>query len=318
MKKKLLMIATITASVAMYSQVGINNQNPKATLDVTAKNTNGTSPEGVIAPRLTGDQILSADSKYTSAQVGVIVYATSTPTSSSAKTVNITAPGYYYFDGNVWNGMGAQSTTTTLSVSSVIDPNILGYVPSTTATAANNAPATLTVNGITCTRTGTTTYNGHSYAAYSASASGISWYNAYNAAKNMGGYLATFTNDAEWQHVETDLLNVAAFNTQYAWIGFAKFSWFAGTALTPDPEEKWITGEQPLHDYSAGGTSAVRKSNWFNTGEPNNSSGTEGFVLTLRKNDGTKTYNGYTSTHVWNDVNANFGNTTGFVVEFQQ
>ncbi len=318
MKKKLLMMATITLSAAMYSQVGINNQNPKATLDVTAKNTNGTSPEGVIAPRLTGDQILSANSKYTSAQIGVIVYATSAPTSSSVKTVNITAPGYYYFDGSVWNGMGAQSTTTTLSISSVIDPNILGYVPSTTATAANNAPATLTVNGVACTRTGTTTYNGHSYAAYSAGGPGITWYNAYNAAKTMGGYLATFTNDAEWQHVETNLLNAAAFNAQYAWIGFAKFSWFAGVALTPDPEEKWITGEQPLHDYSAGGTSAVRKSNWFNTGEPNNSGGTEGFVLTLRKNDGTKTYNGYTSTHVWNDVNANFGNTTGFVVEFQQ
>ncbi|GEN75638.1 C-type lectin domain-containing protein [Chryseobacterium hagamense] len=318
MKKKLLTMASLTLSVAIYSQVGINNQNPKATLDVTAKNTDGTSPEGVIAPRLTGDQILSADSRYTAAQIGVIVYATSTPTTSSAKTVNITAPGYYYFDGSVWNGMGAQSTTTTLSISTVIDPNILGYVPSTTATAATNAPATLTVNGVTCTRTGTAIYNGHSYAAYAASAAGVSWYNAYNAAKNMGAYLATFTNDAEWQYVETNLLNATAFNTQYAWIGFAKFSWFAGAALTPDPEEKWITGEQPLHDYSAGGTSAVRKSNWFGSGEPNNAGGSEGFVQTLKKNDASKTYNGYTSTHLWNDVVANTTNVSGFIVEFQQ
>ncbi|MDQ1162417.1 hypothetical protein QE422_002785 [Chryseobacterium sp. SORGH_AS 447] len=317
MKRNLLLAALLSASFA-YAQVGINTVTPRATLDVAPKNTDGTTAEGVIAPRLTGNQLSAADSKYTAAHTGVIVYATSAPSTSTTKTANVTAPGYYYFDGSIWRGMGAQSTTTTLSISSAIDPNILGYVPSNTATANGNAPTTLTVNGVTATRTGITSYNGHSYAAYSASATGITWYDAYNACKNMGGYLATFTTDEEWKKVETDLLSAAAFDTQQAWIGFAKFSWFAGVALTPDPEEKWITGEQPLHDYSAGGTSAVRKSNWFNAGEPNNSGGTEGFVITLPKNSGTKTYGGYTSTHTWNDVVANTGSTTGFIVEFQQ
>lgn len=317
MKRHLLAAAFLSAPF-INAQVGINTTAPRATLDVAPKNTDGTTAEGVIAPRLSGNQLSSADSMYTSAHAGVIVYATSAPSPLTSKTLNITAPGYYYFDGSIWHGMGAQSTTTTLSISSVIDPNILGYVPSTTASAGNSAPATLTVNGITATRTGILTYNGHSYAAYSAAAGGITWYNAYNAAKSMGGYLATFTTDAEWQQVEAGLLSAAAFDTQQAWIGFAKFSWFAGVALTPDPEEKWITGEQPLHDYSAGGTSAVRKSNWFNTGEPNNSGGTEGFVITLPKNSGTKTYGGYTSTHTWNDVVADTGSTTGFIVEFQQ
>ncbi|WPO84149.1 C-type lectin domain-containing protein [Chryseobacterium sp. JJR-5R] len=317
MKRHLLAAAFLSAPF-INAQVGINTTAPRATLDVAPKNTDGTTAEGVIAPRLSGNQLSSADSRYTSAHAGVIVYATSAPSPLTSKTLNITAPGYYYFDGSIWHGMGAQSTTTTLSISSVIDPNILGYVPSTTASAGNSAPATLTVNGITATRTGILTYNGHSYAAYSAAAGGITWYNAYNAAKSMGGYLATFTTDAEWQQVEAGLLSAAAFDTQQAWIGFAKFSWFAGVALTPDPEEKWITGEQPLHDYSAGGTSAVRKSNWFNTGEPNNSGGTEGFVITLPKNSGTKTYGGYTSTHTWNDVVADTGSTTGFIVEFQQ
>ncbi|MDR6514713.1 hypothetical protein [Chryseobacterium camelliae] len=318
MRRNLLLVTLLSAGF-INAQVGINTTSPRTTLDVAPKNTDGTTAEGVIAPRLTGNQLSAADSKYTAAHAGVIVYVTSVPSPVTAKTANITAPGYYYFDGSVWRGMGAQSTTTTLSISSVIDPNILGYVPSNTATAGSNAPATVNVNGITATRTGITNYNGHSYAAYSAGGAGITWYNAYNAAKNMGGYLATFTTDAEWQQIETNLLSAAAFDTQQAWIGFAKFSWFAGVALTPDPEEKWITGEQPLHDYSAGGTSAVRKSNWFNTGEPNNSGGTEGFVITLQKNSGgTKTYGGYTSTHTWNDVVANSANTTGFIVEFQQ
>lgn len=316
--KKHLLLAVLMSAPIFYAQVGINTTTPRATLDISPRNTNGTTAEGVIAPRLTGNQLSAADAKYTASHAGVIVYATSAPSPLTTKTANVTAPGYYYFDGSIWHGMGAQSTTTTLSISSVIDPNILGYVPSNTATAANNAPATLTVNGVTATRTGTVTYNGHSYAAYAASATGITWYNAYNAAKGMGGYLATFTTDAEWQQVETSLLSNAAFDSQQAWIGFAKFSWFAGVALTPDPEEKWITGEQPLHDYSAGGTSAVRKSNWFNTGEPNNSGGTEGFVITLPKNSGTKTYGNYTSAHPWNDVVANTASTTGFIVEFQQ
>lgn len=317
--KKHLFFANILIASVFNAQVGINTNTPRATLDVAPKSTNGTTAEGVIAPRLTGNQLSSADSRYTTAHAGVIIYATSAASPTTTKTVNVTAPGYYYFDGAIWNGMGAQNTNTTVSISSVIDPNILGYVPSNTATATNNAPSSLTINGVTATRTGIVTYNGHSYAAYSASASGISWYNAYNACKNMGGYLATFTTDLEWRYVETNLLNAAAFNTQFAWIGFAKYSWFAGSALTPDPEEKWITGEQPLHDYSAGGTNAVRKSNWFNTGEPNNSGGTEGFVQTLPSNNGnTKIYGGYTSTHPWNDVVANVANVTGFVVEFQQ
>ncbi|WP_312903285.1 hypothetical protein [Chryseobacterium taichungense] len=139
----------------------------------------------------------------------------------------------------------------------------------------------------------------------------------------MGGYLAVFTSDAEWQYVETNLLTAyTIFDTNGAWIGMTKFSWSAGSALTPDPEMKWITGEQPNHDYSAGGTSAVRKVNWFSSGEPNNQSGVEGFVHTWNKNSNlTKIYNTYTSTHPWNDVPANATvqtETWGFIVEFQQ
>lgn len=318
--KLLLTGLSLILGLQANAQVGINTEAPKATLDVKAKNTNGTSPEGVIAPRLTGNQLVSANNVYNSNHVGMIVYVNSVPTTTSAKTINVTAAGYYYFDGTVWNGMGAQSTTTTLSVSSIIDPNILGYVPSTTANATSNSPLTITLGTNVISRVATMSYNGHSYAAYSTSENGLTWYSAYNMAKDMGGYLATFTTDAEWQAVETSLLTAhSIFDTQSAWIGFAKFSWFAGAALTPDPEEKWITGEQPLHDYSAGGITAVRKSNWFLAGEPNNSGGGEGFVHTYNKSSGTiRSYNNYTSTHPWNDASANANNRYGFIVEFQQ
>ncbi|BFO67495.1 hypothetical protein [Chryseobacterium sp. KCF3-3] len=98
----LLILTALLFSIPAYAQVGINNTSPKATLDITAKTTNGTAPEGLIAPRLTGDQIKAADAQYTAAQAGTIIYATAAVTASSPKTVNMTTPGYYVFNGTVW------------------------------------------------------------------------------------------------------------------------------------------------------------------------------------------------------------------------
>ncbi|SHF47266.1 hypothetical protein [Chryseobacterium takakiae] len=89
----------------LKSQVGINNNSPQATLDITAKTTDGSKPEGLLAPRLTGDQIKSEDLQYNAAQKGLIVYATSAVTLPSTKTANINSEGYYYFDGSTWQRM---------------------------------------------------------------------------------------------------------------------------------------------------------------------------------------------------------------------
>ncbi len=131
MKKNLSAAAVLMFSAAVYSQVGINTQAPKATLDIIAKNTNGTTAEGMIAPRLTGNQIQSADALYGADQRGAIVYITSPVTSSSTKTANITSEGYYYFNGSLWQNMGisgSPATTWTLSGNSGTNPatNFIG------------------------------------------------------------------------------------------------------------------------------------------------------------------------------------------------
>ncbi|MDQ1162416.1 hypothetical protein QE422_002784 [Chryseobacterium sp. SORGH_AS 447] len=320
MKKSFLLAAFLGCSISALAQMGISTNATITTLQVDPIKTDGTTSEGIGMPRLTGDQIKNSGSKYGAAQTGAIVYATSIPTAADTKTANITSAGCYYFDGSIWRSMGAVTNTTVISYSTSVDSNILGYVPSKTATASS-APASLTIGSGTYTKQGAATFtvNGHTYAAYSGSAI-ISWFDAYTAAKNMGGYLATFTTDNEWMYVEQNLLtNNTVFDTQRTWIGFVKFSWDAGAALTPDPEEKWITGEQPLHDYSAGGLSAVRKINWFYTNEPNNSNSGEGFVHAYGKNDNVVlTKNGYTSTHPWNDLPASNVSVNGFIVEFQQ
>lgn len=119
-KKQLLTLFAITTVSIAYGQVGINNTSPNATLDVVAKNTNGSTAEGVIAPRLTGDQIQAANAQYGSDQIGTIIYATSAVTTPDATTQNITAAGYYYFDGSVWKSMGGTSTASSFVVTPLI------------------------------------------------------------------------------------------------------------------------------------------------------------------------------------------------------
>ncbi|MDR6159059.1 hypothetical protein QF023_002575 [Chryseobacterium sp. SLBN-27] len=113
--KSIITLAGCLFSLTMYAQVGINNNNPQATLDITAKTTNGSRPEGLIAPRLTGDQIRAGDAQYGTAQKGAIIYATAAATSVSSKTANITSEGYYYFDGTAWQKItgGASAGDTT-------------------------------------------------------------------------------------------------------------------------------------------------------------------------------------------------------------
>lgn len=324
--KKIYILSTLLFSLGLFGQVGVNTESPKVTLDVSAKRISNVIDNsqllGLQPPRLSLVELTNNSFVYGTDQTGAIIYITDISSgTATGQRINITEEGFYYFDGTVWKKLiSIQSDT--IDVSTTIDPNILGYVPSSDATASTAGVPT--ISGATITKLGTTTYNGngHTYAAYIATNRVLTWYEAYYAAKSLGGYLATFTTDAEWQYVETNLITPRTeFNTYAGWIGFVKYSWFAGSALTPNPEMKWITGELPNHDYSAAGNSAVKKSNWFKSGEPNNSGGNEGFVHFYHKNSGnTVTYNGYASTHPWNDVisTSTVEMIRGFIVEFQQ
>lgn len=147
--KKFITIAVSLCNLSLFSQVGINTTKPKATLDVTAKTTDGSRPEGFIAPRLTGDQIKAADDQYQTAQTGTIAYATSAATiPRTIKTAGITEPGYYYFDGAVWKSLSMGSATASV----VSDCNTNGFTGSYTngtAMASNKFSVTITNNSFT-------------------------------------------------------------------------------------------------------------------------------------------------------------------------
>ncbi len=94
-----LFLKFIFLSVITFSQVGVNTDNPQATLDVVGTVDNSTL-DGIIAPRFTGDEL--ALKPYTTAQTGALVYVTEPATNLTGQVVNAANPGYYYFDGSVW------------------------------------------------------------------------------------------------------------------------------------------------------------------------------------------------------------------------
>ncbi|NML69064.1 hypothetical protein HHL23_04570 [Chryseobacterium sp. RP-3-3] len=114
MKKVLQVLAVLCIEIA-YGQLGVNTLTPQATLDVTSS-PNKNVPDGIIAPRATGDQIRANDLLYAAPQRGAIVYATAAVTAPSPKTVNITAVGYYYFDGTIWKKFSGSETLTSLTL----------------------------------------------------------------------------------------------------------------------------------------------------------------------------------------------------------
>jgi Fibrinogen beta and gamma chains, C-terminal globular domain len=141
--KHLITMAVLFISLIIKAQVGINNTSPKATLDITAKTTGSTTAEGLIAPRLEGIDIKGKDGKYDIPQKGAIIYALSAVASPSTKTANITAEGYYYFDGSVWQKLSNSSVPAVVVTSSALNGT---YKAGTAMTASNTFTVTLTNN----------------------------------------------------------------------------------------------------------------------------------------------------------------------------
>ena len=103
----LVLVLSMTGIVAnaqtSLGKVGINTPSPNATLDVTGNPTDTNAADGILAPRLTGNELKAKDALYDTPQIGTLVYATAAANPTTTKTINVTSEGYYYFDSNkVW------------------------------------------------------------------------------------------------------------------------------------------------------------------------------------------------------------------------
>ena len=110
--KKYILYTFLIVSELTLAQTGIDTNFPNATLDVRSTPSDNTKVDGLIAPKLTGDELKLKDDLYLSDQIGAIVYITIPASTTSDKTVNITSSGYYYFDGSIWVGLKGEDGTT--------------------------------------------------------------------------------------------------------------------------------------------------------------------------------------------------------------
>jgi hypothetical protein len=131
--------------------VGIRTVTPLATLDINGVPASATAIDGVIAPRLTGDQLFAKGSIYGAAQTGTILYVTAaaSPANQTSITTNVSVPGYYYFDGVVWQRL---QTASNLSTNMATNAGSTTMYPSVAAVetyvTANATPdASLTTKG---------------------------------------------------------------------------------------------------------------------------------------------------------------------------
>lgn len=105
MKKHYLLLASLFTLYlnAQTGSVGINTEKPQATLHVVGNPADTSKLDGIIAPRITGDE-LSAKT-YTTAQIGALVYVTSPASNLSGQVKNVSTTDYYVFDGNYWQSL---------------------------------------------------------------------------------------------------------------------------------------------------------------------------------------------------------------------
>lgn len=118
--KKILLTATMLVGFAAVSQaqqgrVGINTNTPASTLDVVGTPTDATRPDALLVPRLTKAQLAAKDAAYVAAQNGALVFVTDATGAGTTKTANVSAPGFYYYDGvtqNAWISFGGGAAPT--------------------------------------------------------------------------------------------------------------------------------------------------------------------------------------------------------------
>ncbi|MFP3832825.1 hypothetical protein [Chryseobacterium sp. SIMBA_028] len=105
--KKILSIISISASLIVSAQTGINTEIPKATLDITAKKEILTI-DGLLPPRLTRAELTEkGNTLYGKEQEGAILYITDvTEGDRLGQREYIEGKGLYIFDSEAANKEG--------------------------------------------------------------------------------------------------------------------------------------------------------------------------------------------------------------------
>ena len=276
--KKVMFLFFVSLSFGLQAQVGFGTSTPDADaiLELQA------SDKALLLPRvaLTGtSDIITVPNPV----AGMMVYNTATTTTSGTA---VQANNIYLFDGIRWKQVVDNNRLQ--SATAGFNESILGYTP---VKSADKATVTAAPGGATVTLIGckTNPANGHVYCAYQLS-TGTNFYNTFNLAKQIGGYLVTMTSHDERIWVNTNIVNSGTgYNlNSNIWIGYNKVA-EPGNVV----EFRWVTDEQWKIDWTTNPNATPE--NWFNSGEPNNGGGNEGscHIWSIAQN----------SSRTWNDLN---------------
>ncbi|MCD0456309.1 hypothetical protein LPB85_12765 [Chryseobacterium sp. LC2016-27] len=111
---KLIYFLLFLITISVEGQVGINTQNPETTLEVVGKPNDINHYDGVIPPRITGNQL--AAKTYSPSKKGAVVYVTSPANNLSGQVIHITKSGLYYFDGDLWKSFEQEDPLNTVAL----------------------------------------------------------------------------------------------------------------------------------------------------------------------------------------------------------
>jgi hypothetical protein len=109
MKQFYTFLAAVLLTATTVAQVGINTETPDASAALDITSTTG----GLLVPRMTETQ----RDAITSAATGLMIYQTDG------------TPGFYYYNGNSWSEVGANSTT--YSIGDIVNGGVVFWLDST-------------------------------------------------------------------------------------------------------------------------------------------------------------------------------------------
>lgn len=110
MKKILFFWCCLPLMVGVHAQVGINTTAPATTLEIMPKSP-ATNVEGILIPKLTGDEIYSMPI-LPATNEGNLVYATAAAAVANqiGVGINLKERGFFYWNGTVWVSIANNNT----------------------------------------------------------------------------------------------------------------------------------------------------------------------------------------------------------------